>query len=161
MHKLRAQFPIARHRVIYTGRGAIITACRVDNPDAVVDHALYWLAVASVEEAQYVTGVLNSDALQERSRDAMSKGLLGERNIHRTPFLTAWPQYDPTDATHATIVEYAAALEHIAESVDLDGVNTTTHRRRRIRAELNQSPAASSLNAIVESLLGDTIPEVD
>jgi alkylation response protein AidB-like acyl-CoA dehydrogenase len=47
---------------VYTGRGEIVTAARISDPEAVVDHALYWIGFDSEDEALYVVGVINTNA---------------------------------------------------------------------------------------------------
>ena len=63
MNKLRNQFPIAPIRVVYTKAGNHLTSAIVTDEQAVIDHKLYWEAVATMDEAFYLTTVLNAPLL--------------------------------------------------------------------------------------------------
>lgn len=153
--KLRDQFPLRQHRVAYTGRGERVTAARISDPDAVVDHALYWAGFESKEEALYVSGVINSNALHDRIHEALSKGLFGGRNIHRAPFLIPWLQFDPTDDLHQKISQAAERAEGVAAKagVDTGGISAA---RRRVREALIDDGVRSELETLVSELLERT-----
>lgn len=155
--KLVGQFPLAPHRVIYTGRGERVTAARASHTAHVVDHALYWAAFTSSAEAQYVCAVVNSQWLQSRIDDALSTGLFGGRNIHRAPFLVGWPAYDAGNPLHRDIAAAAAKAEATAATVNVSGLSAgaVATARRRIREAL----ASSGVAAEIESLVGQLIEE--
>jgi SAM-dependent methyltransferase len=144
--KLRSQLPPKEHRVAYTGRGERVTAARISGSEAIVDHALYWAAFETEDEALYVTAMINSDALNSRIQSALSKGLFGSRNIHRAPFLISWPQFDPTESAHSKIADVARKAEKVAAAAGgEDGGISAARRRVRealeagVRAELEES----------------------
>jgi hypothetical protein len=149
--KLTTQFPLGEHRIAYTGRGEIVTAARVSDPDAVIDHALYWAAFDSADEALYVVGVINTRAVHSRIVDALSKGLFGGRNIHRAPFLIAWPQFDPRDELHIDIAAVAGDAETIAAAAGHAGGIVAA--RNRVRSALEGDGVAARLETLVEELL--------
>jgi hypothetical protein len=150
--KLTAQFPLGKHRVAYTGRGERVTAARITDLDAVVDHALYWAGFDSEDEALYVAGVINTQALHGRIVDALSKGLFGGRNIHRAPFLVAWPQFDPRDSLHLDIATAAGDAERVAARVDRTSGGIAA-ARRRVRGALEADGVAGRLESLVGTLL--------
>lgn len=59
---LTCQFPIPSIRVAYTTSGTYLAAAVIDDATIVIDHALYWIPVTTLGEANYLTAVLNSDA---------------------------------------------------------------------------------------------------
>ncbi|HEX8068025.1 MAG TPA: N-6 DNA methylase [Thermoleophilaceae bacterium] len=152
--KLTNQFPLAPHRVVYTGRGAIVTAARITEPRTVVDHALYWAPVQSAEEGGYLCAVLNSRALQSRIEDALAKGLFGARNIHRAPFRVAIPQYDDEDELHRDLATLAARGEAVAAGFSLDESAPTARARQLVRAHLDADGVGTRIEERVEELLG-------
>jgi hypothetical protein len=81
--KLSSQFPLRRHRVLYTKSGNRITASRIDDDSAVIDHTLYWAATASEAEGQYLTAILNSDAVHKKVEPLMAEGLFGKRHVKK------------------------------------------------------------------------------
>ena len=154
-HKLVNQFPLREHRIAYTGRGAIVTAARIADTTTVVDHALYWAPTASEAEGRYLCAVLNSRSLQERIRAGLSKGLYGERNIHRAPFTENIPEYDPDDVTHSNLADAGKDAESIADGVELEGVAATATARNSIRAAIAESDTDRRIEELVEQLLSD------
>lgn len=150
--KLRLQFPLRAHRVAYTGRGERVTAARITDPHAVVDHALYWAGFTSKEEAQYVAAVINSEALNDQIQSALSKGLFGGRNIHRAPFLIAWPEYDPAVCLHRDIAAAAGKAEKVA-AVAGGQTGGIASARRKVRQALGADGVAAEIEALVSELL--------
>ena len=152
--KLRLQLPLREHRVAYTGRGERVTAARITDPDAVVDHALYWAGFESKDEALYVAGVINSDALSDEIQEALSKGLFGGRNIHRAPFLVAWPQFDPGSELHMRIARAAERAEGVAATAggETGGISSA---RKRVREALVADGVRAELESLVGELLGE------
>jgi SAM-dependent methyltransferase len=152
MGKLASQFPLAPHRVVYTGRGAIITAARVEEAEAVVDHALYWSTCASIEEARYLCAVLNSAHLQSMVEEALSKGLFGGRNIHRAPFRLAWGEYEPENEIHRQLAACGEHGELVAAQVDV-GTRGTSKARSTVRDALRDDGVAATIDTLVTELL--------
>jgi hypothetical protein len=58
--KLTDQLPGAPLRVVYAKAAMYVTAALVDDPNAIIDHKLYWGTVATREEGMYLLAVLNS-----------------------------------------------------------------------------------------------------
>ena len=150
--KLTIQFPLKEHRVAYTGRGERVTAARISDPLAVVDHSLYWIEVSSQEEALYLVGVINSEAIHSRIREGLSKGLFGGRNIHRTPFLVPWPQFVETVESHRLIAAAAQEAEQLVSGLT-PSAGGTGAERNQIRDALKKSGIGSRLEELVEDLL--------
>jgi len=72
--KLTHQFPVPEHRVVYTKSGQHLAACRIEDPEAVIDHILYWAAVHSRDEARYLTAILNSQSLTDAVLPLQARG---------------------------------------------------------------------------------------
>jgi hypothetical protein len=60
---LSQQFPAADYRVVYTSSGMYLAAAIVSNPTVVIEHKLYWGSAASLDEARFLTAILNSTTL--------------------------------------------------------------------------------------------------
>ncbi len=151
--KLTNQFPLVPHRLIYTGRGAIPTAARVEDPRTVVDHALYWTTLSSAEEGQYLCAVLNSSALVERVQDALAKGAFGNRNIHRAPFRLNIPEFAPEDGLHKALAALGGEAEELAAGVELAGVKSISAQRKRIRRAAEAAGLAAEIDKLAARLL--------
>jgi hypothetical protein len=55
----------------------------VDDTHALLDHKLYWAAASSVEEAQYLTAVLNNPALTQLLAPMQSRGEHNPRDFDK------------------------------------------------------------------------------
>ena len=54
------QLSPAKVRVAYTKAGTLLSAAVLDDQRVVIDHKAYWAAARSIEEARYLTAILNS-----------------------------------------------------------------------------------------------------
>jgi hypothetical protein len=151
-HGLTKQFPAPAYRVVYTKGGAYLAAAIVSDTSAVIDHKLYWGAVAGLPEARYLTAVLNSGITTLAVRPMQARGEHNPRDFDKYVFQLPIPRYDPSDPSHARLVELAECAEHLAAATVLP-VARFELQRRHIRQELDREGIAADINAIVKSLL--------
>lgn len=76
---------------------------RFPRDKSVIDQTLYWTVVKTEDEAVYLTGLLNSEAINQVIREFQPRGQFGERHIHKLP-LGATPPFDPTNPAHTDVV---------------------------------------------------------
>jgi hypothetical protein len=151
--KLSGQFPVQPMRVVYTKSGNRITACRVDNTQAIVDHTLYWGAVESVEEGRYLVAILNSDAVHQKVEPLMSEGLFGKRHVDKYVFAVPFPVFDPGSESHLSLSQLSARAEHLAAGIELpDGIGFQK-ARRLVRETLAADGVRGEIEALVAELL--------
>jgi hypothetical protein len=150
---LQHQFPIPAHRVVYTTSGQYLAACRLDDPEAVVDSSLYWTAVAGIDEGRYLTAILNSDPLAEQMRPLQARGEHNPRHFHLLPLDVTFPEYDADDPLHRQLVDLAKRAEAVAADVVLDPGKRFETARRAIREALAEDGAGDDLTAVVRRLL--------
>lgn len=62
-HGLSQQFPAGGHRVVYTASGMYMAAAVVSDLPTVIEHKLYWGQMTSLDEARFLTAILNSTVL--------------------------------------------------------------------------------------------------
>ena len=165
LHKLQSQLEWRQAnqsdpkvRVAYTTSGRS-TAAIISNPEALIDHKLYWISCDTVQEARYLLAIINSDTLRNRVEPLMSKGLFGARDLHKHLWKLPIPHFDPTNDDHLAVSNAGAAAEWAAKrqlDAILDDGNgaTTTAIRKRLRAWLETSPEGDSVEGTVEKLLG-------
>ena len=153
--KLSGQFPLQRHRVLYTKSGNRITACRIDDQHAIIDHTLYWAAVDSIDEARYLQTILNSDEVHAKIEPLMSEGLFGKRHIDKYVFAARFPIYDPDSELHQQLATAGARAEQIAAEVDISAARSFQAARRRVRDAL-----AAGLGDELEQLVGTLLAPV-
>jgi hypothetical protein len=114
----------------------------------IVDQTLYWAVVPSEEEAIYLTGLLNSKAVNELIKEFQPRGQQAERHVHTLP-IGITPKYDASEAAHADVVDKTrvlldqwATLKTVDATIAhlLDSNQSLAQRRTRLRAKLEALP---------------------
>jgi hypothetical protein len=147
------QMPIQPQRLVYSASGNRITACRLEDTSAITEHKLYWAAMSSAEEGQYMAAILNSDAVHEKVEPLMSEGLFGKRDIDKYVFSVPFPTFDPDDEIHAKLVATGVRAEGVAGVVELDEAATFQQKRKAIREALASDGVANEIEELVAVLL--------
>jgi hypothetical protein len=169
--KLTAQSPTGVYKLVYKSRGTHLYACVVDTRDVsgwqvyglpvqgfIVDHACYWLETNSEDEAHYLCAVLNAPCVDDAIKPFQTKGLLGERNIHRAPFeVLPIPLFSRRDERHQRLAELSRVChEKVAQFVAGADEKTLTQPIGRLRQQVREMLAneLSHINRLVTELLG-------
>ena len=141
--KLRQQVINESGYIVMTGAGggkvcsSYIDISATDYSRLILDQTVYWTQVQSEDEALYLTGLLNSEAINSIIEDFQPRGAFGKRHVHKLPFGVT-PPYDVNQASHKDVVaktralltEYAE-LKTSATLQDLLNPNLGTLSRRR------------------------------
>ncbi len=152
-HQLSEQFPIAPMRVVYTKSGTNLAASLVSDLESVIDHKLYWMATKSVDEAHYLCGVLNSEAVRVNVERYQAQGQWGPRDFDKYVFNLPIPRYDGANALHRRLSEAARTAEDVAGLVTVEEGAYFVGTRKRIRAALSEHGIADTLEDLVTELL--------
>ena len=152
--KLSGQFPIAPIRVAYTTSGTNLAATAIRDDAAVADSSLYWAAVESLDEANYLCGVLNSDALRVGVARYQPQGQWGARHFDKYVFNLPIPRYDAGDALHRRLADAAATAAEAAGRVPERKGEYFTRTRKRVRNALAEHGVAARLEKLAVELLG-------
>jgi len=146
------QLPPPERRVVYSKSGAYMAAAIVTEPAAIIDHKLYWGPVTGLDEARYLTAILNSTAVTMAVRPMQARGEHNPRDFDKYIFQLPIPQYDPSDAAHAQLVALAERAEHVAIRTILPQTRFEL-QRKCIRQELARDGVGADIDAIVKALL--------
>jgi hypothetical protein len=146
--------PTADHRVAYTKAGNRIAAARIDDVEALVDHKLYWAAVSGIDEARYLTAILNSAEVLRRVAPLQAVGLFGARDFDKNVFSVPIPTYDATLQAHAQLVSVASEAEAVAAATDLVSHGDFKKARAAVREALEASGVGARLEAAVTNVIG-------
>ena len=167
LHKLSSQLEWQHNsderalRVVYTKSGEP-TAALLQDCGALVDHLLYWIPCRTIQEANYLLAIINSDVLQEAITPLMSKGQFGARDLHKHLWKLPIPEFDPAQELHFVIAAagataQAAAGNRLEELRRLrerqDDKLTVTVARRELRTWLRTSPEGKAVETAVGRLL--------
>jgi hypothetical protein len=150
--KLSKQLPIAPLRVVYNKSGMHICAAKLKSTNAVVTHGLYWCAVTSEAEADFLCAILNAPITTELTRPLMSYGK-DERDIHKRVWELPIPEFDRTNKVHQRISELGRALEKVAARFEVDDELHFAATRRHIRDVLIATAEGQELNELTFDLL--------
>jgi hypothetical protein len=129
-----------------------MAAVVVSDPVAVIEHKLYWGPAENLDEARFLTAVLNSDFLTAAVRPLQGRGEHNPRDFDKYVFRLPIPLYNGDIAAHRTLVSLAERAEHVAAGVELPPVRFEA-QRRLIRKALAQDGVAAEINAVVAVLL--------
>jgi SEFIR domain/N-6 DNA Methylase len=144
--------PITVHRVVYSASGMYLAAAVVTDPNAIIEHKLYWAPTDSREEASFLSAILNSTSLTNAVRPLQARGEHNPRDFDKYIFHLPIPPYDPRDKSHQELVALAEQAARIADTVELPTTRFET-QRRKIRETLTTSGLLPEVDAVVKRLL--------
>lgn len=153
LRKLTAQAAGSPIRVLYTKAGTRLSACWLEGDDVVVDHKAYWSATHSIEEAAYVTAVLNTRVVLDRVRDLQPVGQRDPRDFDNLVWTLPIPEFDAAEALHQDLAAAALHAATVSARVELPGDAHFTTRRRLIRQALVADGVAETIERLVDALL--------
>jgi hypothetical protein len=149
---LSNQFKIQPQRVVYSASGMHLSAARLKDSRAVIEHQLYWATVADEAEAHYLCAVLNAAVTTVAVRPLMSYGK-DERHIDKYIWRLPIPAYDPTRALHADLSALGMEAEGAIKELTLDESKHFVASRKVIRSWLGTSETGKKIEKLVEKLL--------
>lgn len=153
LRKLTAQANRLPLRVLYTKAGTRLSACWLEDDDVIVDHKAYWAAAHSLEEAAYVTAVLNAHVVLDRVKDLQPVGQRDARDFDNLVWTLPIPEFDATEALHVDLAAAALHAAAVAVRVDLSDAAHFTAKRRLIRQALVDEGVAETIERLVDALL--------
>ena len=151
--KLSKQFPTERIRVVYTKAGKNLVAALIEDEAVIIDHKLFWAPVASREEARFLCGILNSEALRAKVQQYQSQGQFGARDFDKYIFNVPIPRFDRSVGLHRALAAAASTAREVAEDVEIDESEYFTKTRKRIRDGLAEDGIARCLEGLSSNVL--------
>ncbi len=152
MGKLSAQFPIPPLRVVYNSSGMHLAAAKLYDPSGVVNNKLYWCAVRSDREADYLCAILNSPVTTDFVRPLMSYGK-DERDIHKHVWKLPIPEFDETIPILARLADLGALASNAAAAVQIREHIHFAAVRRDIRNAIEGNAETAEIDELVFELL--------
>ena len=151
--KLSCQFPPAAVRVVYTKAGTNLAACAIHESAVIIDRMLYWAAVENLEEARYLCGILNSEALRSRVEQYQVQGQWGARHFDKYVFNLPIPRFNADSSLHRGLAQTAKKADEIANAVQVKEDEHFTRARARVRSALTEHGVAAQLERLVGKVL--------
>lgn len=153
LQKLTAQATKSPVRIFYSASGTRLSACWSVDDDIVVDKKAYWSAAHSLEEAAYITAILNANVVLDRVKDLQPVGQRDPRDFDNLVWTLAIPEYDPAEALHVDLASAAQHAADVAARVELPDAAHFTAKRRLIRQALTEDGVAVTIERLVDALL--------
>lgn len=157
-NKLTRQLPAGSHRLAYAASGNRTAAVVVSDSSIIIEHAVYWMPVASEDEAHYLAALLNSDVITALVGKLQSQGLFGARHIDTLPWRLAIPLFDGSSDLHHQLVACAREAAAIASRVDIAASVVFTSARSSVREALQESGTQQRIEALVGKLMASDPP---
>jgi hypothetical protein len=150
--KFAKQLPIPRLRIVYNASGMHLCAAKLEDRRALVAKSLYWAAVRTEDEADFLCTILNSGVATDFVRPFMSYGK-DERHFDKHVWQLPIPTFDPRNQAHARLVKLGRDAEAVAKAFPVDDKLHFAASRRRIRESIQASAAGTQIEDVVYELL--------
>ena len=165
LHKLSSQLEWQSNsgdgqvRVVYTKSGEP-TAGLIQDSQLLVDHLLYWIPCRTMEEANYLLAVINSNALASAVNKYTTPNWAGNtRDLHKHLWKLPIPEFDRKNRVHARVARAGAtaaagAAKQLEQLREARGDRlTVTIARRELRKWLRASAEGRAVETAVGRLL--------
>ncbi|MDH5779065.1 MAG: N-6 DNA methylase [Candidatus Bathyarchaeota archaeon] len=117
---LSIQNPGKRFVVLYNASGTNLVSCvirrtqlpqfhilraRIEPKGFVADAKTWFYETNNEKEAYFICAVLNSNIVNSAIKPLQTRGLFGERDIHRRPFMMPIPKFEGKSASHLELAK--------------------------------------------------------
>ncbi|MEN3336179.1 MAG: hypothetical protein V7641_5544 [Blastocatellia bacterium] len=160
--KLTEQNLNAPYLVLYNSSAQDANATAVKRADSglefIVDHKAYVFTTFRLDEAYYLTAILNSSTPNQMMKDFQSRGLFGARDIHKKILDIYFPRFNGRDKTHSRLARlsetsHQKAAEFLRASPP-EGKLTAFHLGRlRIGVKKHIELELKEIDGLVESII--------
>jgi hypothetical protein len=111
-----------------------------------------------MDEATYLTAILDSTALLDIVQPLQARGEHNPRDFDKYVWRAPIPLYEPANSLHQQLVEIGGRAAKIAATVELPNQSFQA-LRRRVRTALAQAEELAEWDAVVRRVLGNTHSE--
>jgi len=161
-HKLTAQNPQARYRVLYPTSATYLCACVVENKPVefeiggqrleargiVANERTYHFETDDEAEVHYLVAVLNAPFVDQLLKPMQSRGQWGPRDIHKKVLELPIPQFDPSEEAHLKLADLGrACTQKVADWLEAGGPG-------KVRS-------IGKLRSMVRQMLAEELREID
>ncbi|MBN9743817.1 hypothetical protein DMP23_22525 [Amycolatopsis sp. A1MSW2902] len=149
---LSRQFSGRNIRVVYTKSGMYMAAAMIVDPEAVIDHKLFWADFDDLDEARFLVSILNSEELLRLIKPLQGRGEHNPRDFDKHVFNVPIPRFDPKNPLHLDLVDLALRAQNVASEVDV-AHGSFQVKRRKVRDALSLSGISGEIDAIVKKVV--------
>ena len=125
----------------------------------IVESVTYVYYTKDLEEAYYLTAILNSTAPNEMMKDFQAKGLFGARHVHKKILDIYYPKFDPSNLTHKEIAKLSESAHQITTQYLINNppkqfLSAIHLGKLRVDIKKNLSSEIKQIDKLVKNLLG-------
>jgi hypothetical protein len=156
-NKLTKQNTNTHFLVLYNATGTNLAAVALNREllagQFIVESKLYWCNCDTEAEANYLATVLNTELINRQIKPFQTKGLLGERDIHKKPLELPIPQFDPANKEHQRLAKLGEEASKLAIAVTKQGDFPQTLARQRAMVRALVQPQLTEIDRLVSKLM--------
>jgi len=118
----------------------------------------YSLFTYDINEAYYLTAILNSSVPNRMMKDFQSRGLWGARDVHKKILDVYFPKFDATDEIHLSLAElsktaHEKAAKFIEENLPQNELTATRLGRYRVDIKKHLHKEMKEIDRLVKGLV--------
>lgn len=135
-NELISQDPSKKYWILYCTSGKNVCASVYNNSSRTwIDHTLYWHTPASGKnEAYYLAAILNAQSMNELIKPFQSKGLLGERHVHKKILELGIPKFDKKNNKMLQLSKLSETLsKKVEKNASKFNSKSTGKKRNQVR----------------------------
>ncbi|ACF13532.1 BseRI endonuclease, putative [Chloroherpeton thalassium ATCC 35110] len=160
--KLTDQNLNTRHLILYTASAKDASAVVIDRThfdfEFIIDCKTFWFATDNPDEAAYLASYLNSGYANQAIKAFQSRGLFGERHIHKKILELPLPKYDAGNNAHQELAAQGNACAAEVHEVILKNylnADLSPNALGRVRKTIRQNLQLrfQEIDGLVEKIL--------
>lgn len=142
---LSIQNPKKRYVLVYNAAGTNLVSCVIDKRGLppleigkatvkpagfVADYKSYFYETNDEKEVHYLCAVLNSNVMNKAIKPYQTRGLFGERDISRRPFMFPTPEFEKDNPHHMRLAELSKLCHEKVSQPHLKGQRSASARKK-------------------------------
>lgn len=127
----------------------------------IVENKAYSYSTNNLQEAYYLTSILNSECPNKLMKDFQSKGLFGARDVHKKILNLYYPRYDENEASHRRLAElgricHEGAAAYLQMYHPVSPLDSMQLGKLRMAIKRHLSEAMQEVDLLVKEVMGLT-----
>ena len=120
-----------------------------------IDTTMYFIECREIDEARYLSAIVNSQSLYDKAQALMPKGQYGPRHVHKHIWRLPIPAYDQKQSLHRELAAYGIMIEREVTMLAMQQSHPQSIRMHRamIRDWQRSAPISREAEALVARLL--------
>ncbi|MGK9369898.1 N-6 DNA methylase [Melioribacter sp. Ez-97] len=156
--KLNAQYLVLYNSSAKDANATVVDRERLDLT-FVAESVSYVLYAANIEEAFFLSSILNSNIPNKLMKDFQARGLFGARHVHKKILDIYFPRFDENEETHMRLAQLSEIAHKKAEKYLLENPpqnQLTATRLGRLRLEIKNhlSSEMKEIDKLVKKIVG-------